>query len=62
MNRWALFYHDVTAKGDLTQRNQIMKYDVFLTTADRVCDPTSPLIRDLPFTQVIVDHAHIKKH
>jgi len=62
LRRWCIYYMDVTIKGNLTMRNCLHKFDVLITTVEHINNPDDPLIRKVPFLQVIVDEAHIKEH
>ena len=36
LRRWAVYHLDVTIKGRMTTRNQLLKFDVLLTTAKQI--------------------------
>ena len=61
IQKCALFHYDVTLRGQITQRNQIMKYDVILATGSSICNSKTDLLKKLPFVQVIVDKAHLRE-
>ena len=45
LRRWSLFYLDVTMKGNITTRNRLPKFNVLLTTQDKITDEKDPVIR-----------------
>jgi len=62
LRRWCCYYMDVTVKGNLTTRNCLFKFDVLITTAEVVNNEEDPFLRKVPFLQVIVDDAHLKRN
>ena len=36
LRHWAVYHMDVTIKGRMTTRNQLLKFDVLLTTAKHI--------------------------
>ena len=59
---WCLYHLDVTIKGRITNRNQLYRFDVLITTVDHINNQADTFIRKVPFMQVIVDQAELKSH
>lgn len=49
LRRWAVYHLDVTIKGRMTTRNQLLKFDVLLTTAKQIKNLDDSFIRKVPF-------------
>lgn len=62
LRRWCLFHLDVTIKGRITNRNQVYRFDVLITTADHINNEADTFLRKVPFMQVIVDQAEKESH
>ena len=45
LRKWSCFYLDVTVKGKITARNRQPRFNVLLTTPERINDKTDPVIR-----------------
>ena len=45
LRKWSLFYLDVTVKGKITARNRQPRFNILLSTAERINDKADPIIR-----------------
>ena len=50
LRKWQLFYIDVTVKGKITTRNRQPRFNILLTTPERIEDKNDSVLRQIVFT------------
>ena len=49
LRKWVFYKKDVTVKGKFTERNQLYKFDLLITTADVIANDAKEVLKKLPF-------------
>ena len=57
LRKWVFYKKDVTIKGKFTERSQLFKFELLITTAEVIANDTQGVLKKIPFLQIIVDDA-----
>jgi chromodomain-helicase-DNA-binding protein 7 len=61
LRKWVFFKKDVTIKGKFTERSQLFKFEMLITTAEVIQSDAEQVLKKVPFLQIIVDDAEDPK-
>ena len=62
IRHWEWYYTDVTYKGAVTQKSELYKFNIMITSFEVFMSDLNPIIQEIPFIQIVVDEAHRLKN
>lgn len=62
IRHWDWYYTDVTYKGTVTQKSELFKFNLIITSFEVFMQDLNPILQEIPFIYIVVDEAHRLKN
>lgn len=62
IRNWEWYFTDVTYKGTVTQKSELYKFNIMITSFEVFMSDLNPIIQQIPFAYIVVDEAHRLKN
>ena len=62
IREWEWFYTDITYKGTITQKLELYKFNIMITSFEVFMSDLNPILQEIPFIYIVVDEAHRLKN